>query len=143
MTMLKTQQRVDIAIDPDTVRMFADKAKAMNSGIDRSEEDGNQHDIEFDADRISDRHHHDGLAEEEAEDYTEEELLELIADLNDDEAQALVALVWVGRGDYEASEWEEALVQARERAEGPTAKYLMRMPLLADYLENGLDVLNL
>jgi hypothetical protein len=141
--MKNTERTIDIAISPDTIRFFADKARALASGIDRDEEDGNEHDIEFDEDRLEDRHRHDGLAEEESDDLTGEEFLELIDDLNEDEAAALVALVWVGRGDYEASDWNEAVEQARERADNKTSAYLLGMPLLADYLENGLDVLNL
>jgi hypothetical protein len=54
-----------------------------------------------------------------------------------------VALAWLGRGDYEAEDWAEALASARERAEGPTARYLMGIPLLGDYLEEGADKLGI
>jgi hypothetical protein len=86
-------------------------------------------------------HHHDGLAEESSDNLTEEELRELIDDLNVDETAELVALVWVGRGDYDAAEWADALAAARERANKRTAKYLLGMPLLADWLEEGLEAI--
>ncbi|TGV35540.1 DUF3775 domain-containing protein, partial [bacterium M00.F.Ca.ET.168.01.1.1] len=66
---------------------------------------------------------------------------ELINDLNVDEAAELVALAWVGRGDYEASEWIEAVAAARERANKRTAKYLLGLPQLADWLEEGLEAI--
>jgi hypothetical protein len=67
------------------------------------------------------------------------ELIEFISDLDVDEAAALVALAWIGRGDFEPEEWRAAVAEAQERAEGPTWKYLLGMALLPNYLENALD----
>ncbi|WP_298425797.1 DUF3775 domain-containing protein [Rhodoblastus sp.] len=66
------------------------------------------------------------------------ELEQYIDDLDVDEAAALVALMWVGRGDFEAGDVEDAVVQARERGQTPTAQYLLGEPLVADYLEDAL-----
>lgn len=134
---------VELSLSPETVRMLISKARSAYSGVDESLEDGHDGEIEFDSDSLSDTHAHDGLAEEESEDLSEEELRELIEDLNVDEAAELVAICWVGRGDYDAGDFEQAIEDARERAVGPTAKYLLGMPLLADYLEAGLDTLDL
>jgi hypothetical protein len=68
-----------------------------------------------------------------------QELVDFIKDLDVDEAAALVALAWIGRGDFEAEEWKVAVAEARERAEGPTWKYLLGMALLPDYLEEALS----
>lgn len=66
----------------------------------------------------------------------------MIANLNEDEQAALVALVWTGRGDHDADEWEEAKRLARERNETrPAADYLAGMELLGDLLSEGLAVL--
>src|SRR5580704_9982670 len=67
------------------------------------------------------------------------ELIEFIKDLDVDEAAAVVALAWIGRSDFEPEEWKIAVAQAKERAEGPTWKYLMEMELLPDYLEDALS----
>lgn len=67
------------------------------------------------------------------------ELTEFIKDLDVDEAAAVVALVWIGRGDFQPEEWKIAVAQAKERAEGPTWKYLLDMELLPDYLEDALS----
>ncbi|TIR99476.1 MAG: DUF3775 domain-containing protein, partial [Mesorhizobium sp.] len=111
------QQRLEkeweLSIDPDTVRLFILKAKALSAAVNEDYDDGAEHEVEFDGDR-HDNHHHDGLVEEASEDLTEEEFRELINDLNVDEAAELVALAWVGRGDYEASEWVDAVAAARE-----------------------------
>jgi hypothetical protein len=77
------------------------------------------------------------VLEGRSDDPTPEELRETIAALTEEEQAALVALAWIGRGDFEADEWEDAKRTARERHKGPTAAYLMGMPLFGDYLEEG------
>ncbi|MGG5889033.1 DUF3775 domain-containing protein [Falsiroseomonas sp. HC035] len=63
----------------------------------------------------------------------------LIAELNEDEQAALIALTWIGRGDHDATEWEEARRLARERnADGSAPDYLAGMELLGDLLSEGL-----
>ncbi len=136
----KLEKDWELTIGPDTVRLFIEKAKAISAAVNEDYADGQEHEVEFDGDG-HDNHHHDGLAEEEAENLTAEELRELINDLNVDEAAELVALVWVGRGDYDAAEWAEALAAARERGNRRTSKYLLGMPMLGDYLEEGLEAI--
>ena len=130
----------ELTIDPETVRGFILKARAISSGVTEDYDDGHEHEIEVD-NLLSDSHHHDGLAEEEEEDLTTEELRELIDDLNVDEAAELVALVWVGRGDYDAAEFLTAVETARSSATQKTSKYLLGMPMLGDWLEEGLDAI--
>ena len=71
-------------------------------------------------------------------DSTEDQVREFIAGLNDDERFDLVALTWIGRGDYEPEEWTTALATAREREALPTADYLLGIPNLGDLLDEGL-----
>ncbi len=78
---------------------------------------------------------------DEGEDPTEAELRELIDDLNEDELVDLIALVWVGRDDFGRDEWAEARTLARERQEKKASDYLLGMPTLSDYLEEGLAAL--
>lgn len=75
---------------------------------------------------------------DEGDDPTEAELRELIDDLNDDEAVDLIALVWIGRGDFGIEELAEARELARERHEGSSSRYLMGIPTLAEYIAEGL-----
>ena len=70
-----------------------------------------------------------------------EELREAIDDLNDDEVVDLIAIAWVGRGDFGRDDWEEAQTLARERHRSHSADYLMGIPALGDYLEEGLATL--
>jgi hypothetical protein len=69
----------------------------------------------------------------------EQELADAIDGLNVDERLDVVALMWIGRGDFDAEEWDQARAQAAERAETPTSRYLAGTPMLADHLEEGLE----
>jgi hypothetical protein len=69
-----------------------------------------------------------------------EELLGAIRELNDDERVQLVALAWLGRGTYDLTEWRTALETARSEHKKRTAEYLLGLPLLGDYLEDGLSM---
>jgi hypothetical protein len=72
------------------------------------------------------------------DDPVREELLGAIRSLNDDERLRLVALAWLGRGTYSKEEWREAIATARSEHSRRAAEYLLTMPLLGDYLEDGL-----
>ncbi len=92
-------------------------------------------------DQVEDQTDADAILEERADDATEDELKSFIASCNVDERANLVALAWVGRGTYEAGEFAEAKETAREQSVTPTEDYLLGIPLLADYLEEGLSLL--
>ena len=83
------------------------------------------------------------VLEDRPDDPTDEELVAFIDALNEDEQAELVALAWLGRGDYAAGDWPEALAAARERSTGPTSAYLLGIPILPDYLEEGLAAFGL
>jgi hypothetical protein len=78
-----------------------------------------------------------------ANDPTSAELAGFIDALNDDEQAHLVALAWIGRGTYSADELDEAVATARSERVNTTSRYLLGMPLLADYLEEGLEKLGI
>ena len=83
----------------------------------------------------------DGQADiltDNGEDPVRDELLGAIRALNDEERIRLVALAWLGRGTFEFDEWKEALATARSEHSRRAAEYLLGMPLLGDYLEDGL-----
>jgi len=81
------------------------------------------------------------ILEDYANDPTRAELAGFIDRLNYDEQANLVALMWVGRGTYEKEEFDEAVDTARSERISATANYLLGIPLLADYLEEGLEKL--
>ena len=73
-----------------------------------------------------------------AEDSTFQEFKADVHDLEPDQQNQLVALLWLGRGDYTLDEWNEAVTYAAECASAGTAEYLIAHPQLADYLTEGL-----
>jgi hypothetical protein len=83
------------------------------------------------------------ILESMRDDATAAELRAAIARLSDEQQVSLVALVWIGRGDFEAAEWEDAKTLARQRHTASTVRYLMGMPLLGDYIEEGAASLGL
>ena len=91
----------------------------------------------------------DGDAEEDpasvlesfSDDTVFQEVASFIEALNDDEQVGLVAVTWIGRGTFEVEELEEAITTARDEAVNKTSVYLLGIPLLADYLEEGLEKL--
>ena len=82
-----------------------------------------------------------GVLEATADNPANEELAGALQELNDDQRQELLALVWVGRGDFTADEWQTALAQARDISNVRAVRYLLQTPLLGDLLEDGLDEL--
>ncbi|MCL3881875.1 DUF3775 domain-containing protein [Marivita sp. GX14005] len=74
-------------------------------------------------------------------DRAEGEMRGFIDRMNEEEQAALVAVMWIGRGAFEADEWNEAYETAMSEATTPTADYLIGTPHLADHLESGLESL--
>ncbi len=96
----------------------------------------------WDDDRPDEREDDVGsILEATADDPIAAELKSFIDNLNDDEQTSLVALMWVGRGTYEADDFAEALEMARSERVNATSDYLLGVPLLADYLDEGLEKL--
>ena len=78
------------------------------------------------------------ILEDKSGDATREELAAAIRALNEDERAELIALAWLGRGTYDLEEWGEALSTARSEHGRRAAEYLIGLPLLGDYLEDGM-----
>jgi hypothetical protein len=72
---------------------------------------------------------------------TEQELAAALDGLDDDQRIEILALMWLGRGDFGRDEWQAALAQARETHNATETDYLVGTPLLADYLEEAINVL--
>jgi hypothetical protein len=80
------------------------------------------------------------ILEDHRDDPVELELKTFIHDLNVDERVDLVALVWLGRGDADIDGWAELRVEAARNQARSTAKYLLGIPLLSDYLAEALSL---
>jgi len=120
-----------LEINPETVNFIIDKAREFQIGdeVNMPEELG---EIEsWDSETFAPYESDPAFAE----------LKSTIEDLEPDQQVALVALMWIGRGDYGADEWDKASASAGESWNERTADYLIGTPLLADYLAEGLDAL--
>jgi hypothetical protein len=81
----------------------------------------------------------DVLEDKPEDDSVRQELVSFINGLNEEEQINLVALAWVGRGTYDIDDWDEAIDTARTEHNKRTAQYLLGLPLLGDYLAEGLE----
>ena len=81
------------------------------------------------------------VLEEHEDDPVAEEISSLINSLSEDEQIDLVALTWLGRNDYSSAEWPTVRAEAAREHNERTASYLLGMPLLSDFLEEGLSML--
>lgn len=124
-----------LTIDPDKVCAIIVKARVFDAGLDVAGDDPGSALAHGEVDGVEAE---DEQTDEAVEDNTEDELAEMIAGLNEDEQIELVALAWLGRGSYAVEEWADAVSEATRAHNDRTAQYLMGMPLLADYLEEGL-----
>ena len=77
--------------------------------------------------------------DEGMDDGAEREFRGMIAGMNEDERADVLALMYIGRGDFEVDEWDEALELAKERdaSSGHLANYLIGTPNFADLLDEG------
>lgn len=67
------------------------------------------------------------------------EMVEFVAGLNVEEQTDLLALIWIGRGDYELEDWESALAEAEARIAARDPDYMIGDSALPEYLGDGLD----
>ena len=126
----------DLTLDPAMGYHVADLIREYDTeDFAESSEDDAGDGLIADDDELLDR------AAERQGDPLEQELADLIAGLSIDAQRDLLALVWVGRGDYTAGEWSAARRQARETTPLHVADYLEETPLASDYLVEGLTAL--
>jgi hypothetical protein len=67
------------------------------------------------------------------------QMVEFIAGLNVEEQTDLLALIWLGRGDYDIAEWDEALTEAEARIAARDPDYMIGDSALPQYLGDGLE----
>ncbi len=81
------------------------------------------------------------ILEEGAGNPAQHELRVMLRGLNEDELIELMALVAVGRGDYDEASWSEALREARDTKDKHSIATLIATPMLGDLISEGLDAL--
>lgn len=86
------------------------------------------------------------VLEDEINSGVEEELRGTLDDLGEDQLAETFALAQVGRGTYDAAEWDDAYQESLEAVQDDSEaviEELMDMPLLASDLESGLAAFDL
>lgn len=126
MAQAPDDDEVDLGVSLETVATVVDLARSFQ-GKEETDPDQASEDANSEA----------ALLQETPDDMTEDALRQFIDELNEDEKSALIALAWIGRGDYGSEEWEEARSLAAERNESDPVTYLMDMDLLGDLLAEG------
>ena len=126
----ESSEAVDLTIPLKTLAYIITKAREYDAEVDPVDENSGSNPTDDDA---------LGILEARKDNPTRGELVSAIEGLNDDERIELLALAWVGRGDFTAAEWDGALQLARERHDRKEAEYLASTPLLGDYLSEALN----
>jgi Protein of unknown function (DUF3775) len=120
---------VEMNVNPEKVCFIIIKAREFDAKVDPEEDNpGSNPSDDADSEILEDR----------ADDPTLEELRGAIDALDDDEMIDVIALAWVGRGDFSRQDWAEARALAADRHRRRSSGYLIGMPALGDYLEEGL-----
>lgn len=126
--------RPQMAINPDDAFFILMKAREFDEQTPASDPDSGSNatdDGEVD------------VLEEDPDNPTERELNAAIGGLNDDAQLDLIALIWIGRGDYTLADWDEARLAARDIGRARLTRYVRGIPLVSDYLANSLAQLGL
>jgi len=79
---------------------------------------------------------------DEANSAIEDEIRALLDELADEEVAEVLALALIGRGTYDASEWDEAIEESVDDTDNAVDQ-LLDMPMLAAYLDAGLAAFDL
>src|SRR5579863_3872940 len=119
---------VELNISGDKVCFIITKAREYDAKVDPVEPDPGSNPADAGEREV---------LEDYSDDATESELRAAIDALNEDEVIDLIALAWLGRGDFDKAEWTEARSLAGERHRRHSGAYLTGMPMLGDYLEEG------
>jgi hypothetical protein len=130
MTSATQSRKPELTISPEVVSFIAIKAREYDVKDEPSESDpgSNASDDQMRA-----------VLEDHLDDPVAEELRAAIFALTEDQQIDLVALTWLGRGDGDLSDWDALRAEAAEARIGPTWRYLLGIPLLSDYLGEGLE----
>jgi hypothetical protein len=76
-----------------------------------------------------------------SDDYSLREMTDAIGEMSQRQRAELIAIMWIGRGDYSLDEWESAVDDAIGDYTLRAAAYLLAHPMLPDHLEEGLIAL--
>ncbi|HKT20353.1 MAG TPA: DUF3775 domain-containing protein [Stellaceae bacterium] len=128
MPIIDEPEPVELNIDPGKVCSLILKAREFDAKVEPLEPEPGSNPADDESE----------ILEDYSGDPTLEELRGAIEALDDDEVIDVIALVWVGRGDFTCDDWENARSLAADRYRHDSAAYLTGIPTLGDLLEEGL-----
>ena len=129
----------ELSMDPDNVRVLIAKAQEALTTVPSEEDEDPVSEIEIDAATTISKTNEDRLSDENRRDLSLDEVARHIDNLNVDERAEIVALVWIGRGDFEPRDFADAVREARDYEIDSVSDYLLQMPLFPSHLGAGLD----
>jgi len=118
-----------LVIAPDSAFAIVEKARQYDVKVEQTDPDSGSNPSDDDS--------VDAL-EFGPDDQTRRELIGAIDDLNDDEQADLIALILLGRGDVTRDEWRDARKNAADIGRAKIPAFVAGIPLVSDYLEEGL-----
>lgn len=130
MIEIDSEKRPALTISPDTAFFILLKARAFDEKVEQSDPDSGSNasdDLAVD------------VLEDSPDDATYDELKATIEGLSDDALYDLIALIWIGRGDFALGEWDEARAAAADITRERAPRYISELPVVSDYLEEGLS----
>lgn len=128
----ETEPTVSLAISAEKVCFLIVKAREFDVKVAANDPDpGSNPSDDADID----------VLEDSPDDAVAEELAAFIDALDMDEQIDLVAIAWLGRGDNTLRDWSGLRAEAAAAHNDRTARYLLGMPLLGDFLDEGLSLL--
>ncbi|WP_363182253.1 DUF3775 domain-containing protein [Sphingomonas quercus] len=126
---------LDLSISLETICRLIIRGREMEAQVP-----GTDPDNEDEPDDVDDEF---AVLDDDINEAVEEEMRSALEDLADDQIAEVLALALIGRGTYDASEWDEALEAANDPdAEDPVER-LLEMPMLSAYLDSGLAAFDL
>jgi hypothetical protein len=120
----------ELTISPEKVFFIIVKAREFDEQVAPTDPDSGSNPTD---DREVD------VLEEGADNPVLQELQAALDGLNSDEQLDLLALTWLGRGDF--TSFAQARQEAEDLSEKHIPRYLIGTPQLGDYLEEGLSQL--
>lgn len=121
---------MELVTSLDTICRIVTRARELEAQVPAENEDD-------DPDNVDDEDE-GGLSALEDNDTVLEELRGALDDLAEDQMPEVLALFWIGQGTFDATEWDDALVEAAEYTSNDAIDELLDMPMLAASLEAGL-----
>ncbi|HTX50629.1 MAG TPA: DUF3775 domain-containing protein [Caulobacteraceae bacterium] len=128
------QDTINLTLTPERAFFILLRAREFDEKVDNSDPDSGSNATDDGAVDV---------LESNPDDTTEAELKGAVRSLNDDELLDLIALIWIGRGDFSVGEWDEAREAARDIGRARAPRYVAGIPLVSDYLEDGLSEFDL